>query len=76
MDYGNYEKLPGILLSVDFEKAFDTLEWNFISKTLEVFHFGPKFRNCFSILYNGTQSSVINGGNTTITGKVENLHSM
>jgi len=36
-----------------------------ISKTLEVFNFGPKFRNWFSILYNGTQSPVINGGYTT-----------
>ena len=65
MDYADYKKLPGISLFVDFEKAFDTLEWNFISKTLEVFNFGPKFRNWFSILYNGTQSSVLNGGYTT-----------
>ena len=32
MDYVDYKKLPGILLFVDFEKAFDTLEWNFITK--------------------------------------------
>ena len=64
MDYADYKTLPGILLFVDFEKAFDTLEWNFITKTLEVFNFGPKFRNWFSILYNGTQSSVLNGGYT------------
>ena len=37
MDYTDIEKLPGIFLFVDFEKAFDTVEWSFISKTLEVF---------------------------------------
>ena len=27
MDYTKTENLPGILLSLDFKKAFDTLEW-------------------------------------------------
>jgi len=31
MAYTNIEKLPGILLFVDFEKAFDSIEWNLIS---------------------------------------------
>ena len=31
-------KIPGLNLFLDFEKAFDTLEWTFIRKTLE--HFG------------------------------------
>jgi hypothetical protein len=26
---------PGILLLIDFAKAFDSLEWNFLDKTLE-----------------------------------------
>jgi len=30
MDYTDIEKLPGIFLFVDFEKAFDTVEWSFI----------------------------------------------
>ena len=50
IDYADHKKLPGILLFVDFEKAFDTLEWNFMTKTLGVFNFGPKFKNWFSIL--------------------------
>ena len=29
--------IPGILLLLDFEKALDSLEWNFITKTLELF---------------------------------------
>ena len=49
MDFSNNKQFPGILLFVDFEKAFDTLEWNFISKTLEAFNFGPNFRKWFSV---------------------------
>ena len=35
MTYANTEQLPGLLLFVDFEKAFDSVEWNFIEKTLK-----------------------------------------
>ena len=65
MEFSNDRQCPGILLFVDFEKAFDTLEWSFISKTLETFNFGPNFRKWFSVLYNNEQSSVLNGGYTT-----------
>ena len=62
MDYTDVMKSPGILLFVDFEKAFDTLEWPFILKALEEFNFGQNFIKWFSVLYNNVQSSVINGG--------------
>ena len=45
MEFSDSKKCQGIRLFVDFEKAFDTLEWSFISKTLEVFNFGNKFKN-------------------------------
>jgi hypothetical protein len=31
----------GLLLLVDFEKAFDSIEWLFLKKTLNSFNFGP-----------------------------------
>ena len=62
MEFSDSKNFQGILLFVDFEKAFDTLEWSFISKTLEVFNFGNKFKKWFTVLYNGVQSSVVNGG--------------
>ena len=32
--YAESQNTPGILLFIDFEKAFDTLEWYFIEKKL------------------------------------------
>ena len=62
MDFFDSKKCQGILLFVDFEKAFDTLEWSFISKTLEAFNFRNKFKKWFNVFYSNVQSSVINGG--------------
>ena len=45
-DVVNYAKrncLPGILVAIDFEKAFDTVEFNFLIRTLHKFNFGPSF---------------------------------
>ena len=37
INYTAEENLPGLSLFLDFEKAFDTVEWNFIQKTLGMF---------------------------------------
>ena len=37
--YAKEENIPGLLLFLDFEKAFDTIEWPFIRKTLQYFGF-------------------------------------
>ena len=36
LSYTDIEKIPGLLLFIDFEKAFDTLEWSFIEKNSEI----------------------------------------
>ena len=41
----------GILLFLDFEKAFDSIEWNFLYKTLSKFNFGKNFIKWVKILY-------------------------
>ena len=38
--YITLHNIPGILISLDFKKAFDSLEWGFIINTLDVFNFG------------------------------------
>ena len=32
INYANIKQIPGLLLFIDFEKAFDSLEWSFIEK--------------------------------------------
>ena len=41
----------GIFLFLDFEKAFDSVEWNFLFKTLEKFNFGTQFIEWIKIMY-------------------------
>ena len=42
---------PHILLFCDFEKAFDSVEWNFLFKTLKHMNFGDNFLKWVKILY-------------------------
>ena len=65
MEYTDVKKIPGILLFVDFEKAFDTIEWSFIQNVLKRFNFGPVIRHWISTLYSDVEKAVINGGYTT-----------
>ena len=42
----------GLIVMVDFEKAFDTVSWDFfLHKTLEFFKFGPTFKTCIKLIY-------------------------
>ena len=50
---------PGLLLLIDFEKAFDALEWNFIEKFLRHFNFGPSLIIWFRLFYTGDITSAI-----------------
>lgn len=54
------KKIPGILLFLDFEKAFETL--NFLQKTLLPFGFGPSIVQWFKTFYNNTESFTMNNG--------------
>ena len=40
-----YHKTPAIILLVDFSKAFDSINQDYIFKTLEFFNFGQNFIN-------------------------------
>ena len=70
LEYTDVKKIPGILLFIDFEKAFDTIEWPFIQNVLKHFNFGQVIRKWVSILYSDVESAVINGGYMTNYFKV------
>ena len=44
--YTSHNNLPGLLLAIDFEKAFDSVSRDFLQKArLSSFGFGPSFQN-------------------------------
>ena len=59
------QKLSGYLLTIDFEKAFDSLNHNFIFTILKKYGFGNNFIDWIRILFNSQESCVINGGHST-----------
>ena len=52
----------GILVAIDFEKAFDSLK--FLLRVLHAFNFGPSFIKWVRVLYNKAFSCVMNNGFT------------
>lgn len=56
---------PGILINIDFEKAFDSLDWEFMLLTLKKFNFGPSFIKWVKTLYTNISSCIINNGHTS-----------
>jgi hypothetical protein len=57
--------VPGYLLTVDLEKAFDSIDHTFLKACLIRFGFGDNFLAWVSILLNKNESCVSNGGHTT-----------
>ena len=51
-----------LILLLDFEKAFDSVEWKYMHKILERFNFGESFRRWVKICYSNIASTVINNG--------------
>ena len=62
LDYFENTNTDGILLFADCKKAFDSIEWNFLFKTLEKFNFGDKFIKWIKILYKNPNFCIKNKG--------------
>jgi len=62
MHYLQEQHKAGVIMLVDFEKAFDSLEWCYIEKVLSVYGFGDEFKRWCKIIYKDSKSCVINGG--------------
>ena len=71
INFAEAENIPGLLLFLDFEKAFDTVEWVFIKKTFQQFNFGPSMIKWINICYNNIESCVLNNGWSTDFFKLE-----
>ena len=52
----------GILLTLDFTKGFDSLQWDFMFKALQFFNFGPSFIQWIKALYHKPEACIKNNG--------------
>ena len=62
MEFTDGNNIPGIVIFIDFKKAFDFLEWHYLFSCLEAFNFGPNFIDWVKMFYTNIQSYVINNG--------------
>ena len=65
LEYTSKQNISGVIAFLDFEKAFDSVSWKFLKKSLEKFNFGPYFRKWVNIIYNEPESAVINNGHAS-----------
>ena len=63
MQFADEKNIPGLLLLIDFEKAYDSLSWSFMKNVLKSFNFGPSIIKWISTFYNKTQVAINQGGN-------------
>ena len=59
------QEIPGLLLSIDFQQAFDSILWKFIHKTLDYFNFGPSFKRWIKLFQTGSESCILQNGHMT-----------
>ena len=71
MWYAKQHNLPGLVMQLDFEKAYDSIEWKFMFEVLEKFQVGAYIIEKIKLLYNNIFSTVINDGLTCDWFKLE-----
>ena len=71
INYLNLKNQPGLLLSIDFEKAFDSLSWKFMFKVLKAYGFGTCISRWIEMLYKNIKSTVLVNGKSTQWFKIE-----
>ena len=65
IEIARLKKLHGFLVTMDIEKAFDSLDHNFLISTREKYGFRKFFFLLVKLLLRDQKSCVINGGTTT-----------
>ena len=56
------KKIPGQIMLIDFEKAFDSVSWKFLYKTLSLFGFDKNFINWIKLLNTNITAFVLQCG--------------
>ena len=64
-EYCRKENKNSVLLSLDAKKAFDSVDHEYITRTLKAYGFGPAFITTFQILYKDISARILVNGFTT-----------
>ena len=62
INYINENNTTGIITFVDYEKAFDTVNWNFLYDCMETMNFGKSLIGAIRTLYKNIETCVTNNG--------------
>ena len=62
MNHCDIKEINAVIISFDFLKAFDTVEWNTIFHTMEQFNFGQEFIKMMKIIFEKPLICVQNNG--------------
>ena len=62
MNYCEQNSVGGLLVVVDYAKAFDTIEWSFIEFCLELFNYGTFIKNAVKLLQKNSFSKIEQNG--------------
>ena len=65
IEYCNSKNLPQAIISLDQEKAFDRVNWNFLDRVLQRMNFGPEFRQWIRVIYSEIFSACLHSGFVT-----------
>ena len=71
LKFAEEENLDGILLAADIEKAFDSVDHNFISASLKKFGFGDNFIQWVRTIFENSESCIMNNRTSTSYFKLE-----
>lgn len=65
MDFTGKESIAGLMIFIDFEKAVDSVKWEFLLYCLKSFNFGRNLIHWVQTFYQKIQSCVVNNGLTS-----------
>ena len=63
LQYADIEQIDAYITQIDFEKAFDSVEWPFLFETLKTLNFGDNFISWIKTIYTDITACAGNNGN-------------
>ena len=65
------QNIEGLILLIDFEKAFDSISWDFIRNTVKKMNFGDSFIKWVDMFHHGSTSKILLNGHYSIPFPLE-----